>query len=330
MPTSSTQYRSLLVPSSPAIEAADVSKVVSSQRFWGISALVVAGLLLGLSPVLVRFSGISADASAFWRVAMALPLLSAAALFFPARSVPVEHAKPRNGRVRTGLWMMLAGGFFAADLIACHAAIELTTAGNAILLANLAPVIIGSLGLIGIARRPSRLFWIGLPFAGLGAYFLFLGSEAGSGDVRGDGLALMAAAFYAGYLVSIGRLRRDLGAASTMAGSTFVTAIIIGCFAVWYGTFELPANWVGWGAVIALGIVVHATGQGLVSVGLKAIDEATGSMILLIQPFVATLLGAVLLGDVLNQWHVFGNVAVVAALIIATRTGRLRVPSVQS
>ncbi|MFV1851374.1 MAG: DMT family transporter [Thalassospira sp.] len=322
MTTSPPDCGSLLAPPTPGIEAADVARLVSSERLWGIVALVAAGILLGLSPVLVRFSGISADASAFWRVAMALPLLSAVAIMVPTRAKPNEQPQVRRSNSRRAMWMLLAGGFFAADLIACHAAIELTTAGNAILLANLAPVIIGVLGLVGIARRPGKLFWIGLPFAGLGAYFLFRGSEAGSGNVQGDALALLAAAFYAGYLISIGKLRRDLGAASTMAGSTLVTAVLIGCYALWQGTFELPGNWTGWGAIIALGIVVHATGQGLVSIGLKAIDEATGSMILLIQPFIATLLGALLLGDVLNQWHMFGNIAVIAALVIATRSRR--------
>ncbi len=75
-------------------------------------------------------------------------------------------------------------------------------------------------------------------------------------------------------------------------------------------------------ALIGLAMLVHVLGQGMVSVGLKRVDEATGSMILLLQPFVASILGAVILGELLNQWHIMGSAAVVVALLIATRRRR--------
>jgi drug/metabolite transporter (DMT)-like permease len=78
----------------------------------------------------------------------------------------------------------------------------------------------------------------------------------------------------------------------------------------------------GWLALIGLAMLVHVLGQGMVSVGLKRVDEATGSMILLLQPFVASILGAVILGEMLNQWHIMGSAAVVVALLIATRRRR--------
>lgn len=290
---------------------------------WAIGLLLFAGGLLGMSPILVRLSGVSPDASAFWRVAIAAPLLCAAAFLVPARPVgPDTMPAPQKRRVVIAGWMVLAGVFFAADLIACHIAIELTTAGNAILLANLAPVIIGLLGLVGLARRPGRMFWIGLPFAGFGAWCLFRASDVGGGSIAGDAFGLLAAVFYAGYLIVIGRLRRYVGAAATMCGTTLVTAIVIGVFAAIRGDLTMPGDWTGWLALGGLGILVHALGQGLVSVGLKVVDEATGSMILLVQPFIATLLGAMVLGEVLNGWHMLGNVAVVLALLIATRARR--------
>ncbi|WP_114098767.1 DMT family transporter [Thalassospira profundimaris] len=290
---------------------------------WAFGLLLFAGGLLGMSPILVRFSGVSADASAFWRVALAAPLLCATAFLVPARPARPDPASPTSvGKAVIAGWMVLAGVFFAADLIACHVAIELTTAGNAILLANLAPVIIGLLGLVGLARRPGRMFWFGLPFAGFGAWCLFRASDAGTGSMAGDAFGLLAAVFYAGYLIVIGRLRRHIGAAVTMSGTTVVTAIVIGVFAAIKGDLVAPTDMTGWLALAALGILVHALGQGMVSVGLKSVDEATGSMVLLVQPFVATLLGALVLGEVLNGWHMLGNIAVVFALLIATRARR--------
>lgn len=316
---------SLCTPSATKCVGLDASPSGDSHinPLWAIGLLLFAGVLLGMSPILVRLSGVSPDASAFWRVALAAPLLCAAAFLVPARPAgPDMMSVPKTRRLVIAGWMVLAGVFFAADLIASHVAIELTTAGNAILLANLAPVIIGVLGLVGLARRPGRMFWIGLPFAGFGAWCLFRASDVGGGSIAGDAFGLLAAVFYAGYLIVIGRLRRYVGAAATMCGTTLVTAMVIGIFAGVRGDLAVPADLTGWLALAALGILVHALGQGLVSVGLKVVDEATGSMVLLIQPFIATLLGALVLGEVLNGWHLLGNVAVIFALLIATRARR--------
>ncbi|WP_404426177.1 DMT family transporter [Thalassospira australica] len=290
---------------------------------WAIIALVVAAILMGLGPIFVRFSDVSPDASAFWRVALAAPLLGATVFLIPAGS-----SKPANGngvsarkRGDTGL-MILAGLLFAADLVACHMAIEMTTVGNAILLNNLAPVIIGFLGLFGIARKPGVMFWCGVPFAVIGGYFLFRASETGAGSMRGDAFAVLAAFFYAGYLIVISRLRRNHSAVSIMFWSTLTTMIALGAMMVIKGNFVLPPHMTGWLALIGLAVLVHVLGQGMVSVGLKRVDEATGSMILLLQPFVASILGAVILGEMLNQWHIMGSTAVVVALLIATRRRR--------
>ncbi|WP_170954041.1 DMT family transporter [Thalassospira xiamenensis] len=298
-------------------------KLMAQSSFWAIATLVVAAILMGLGPIFVRYSGVSPDASAFWRVALAAPVLGATVFLMPAGS-----SKPANGNGvsarkhgDTGL-MILAGLFFAADLVACHMAIEMTTVGNAILLNNLAPVIIGFLGLFGIARKPGVMFWCGVPFAVIGGYFLFRASETGAGSMRGDAFAVLAAFFYAGYLIVISRLRRNHSAVSIMFWSTLTTMIALGVMMLIKGNFVLPPHITGWLALIGLAMLVHVLGQGMVSVGLKRVDEATGSMILLLQPFVASILGAVILGEVLNQWHIMGSAAVVVALLIATRRRR--------
>ncbi|RCK38107.1 hypothetical protein TH24_15550 [Thalassospira xiamenensis] len=303
----------------PGIER--VTPMVQSS-FWAILTLVVAAILMGLGPVFVRFSGVSPDASAFWRVALAAPLLGATVFLIPAGSSKPAVGNGVSVRKRdTGL-MILAGLLFAADLVACHMAIEMTTVGNAILLNNLAPVIIGFLGLFGIARKPGLMFWCGVPFAIIGGYFLFRASETGAGSMQGDAFAVLAAFFYAGYLIVISRLRRNHSAASIMFWSTLTTMIALGVMLMIKGNFVLPPHMTGWLALIGLAMLVHVLGQGMVSVGLKRVDEATGSMILLLQPFVASILGAVILGEMLNQWHIMGSAAVVVALLIATRRRR--------
>lgn len=303
---------------------------------WPVLGLLLAASLMGLGPVFVRLSGVSAEASAFWRAMLAAPvfLIASQILALPlvggdkdrqVRTGTAAHnnAAPRTPR-KTGL-LIVAGVLFAADLMFAHLAIGLTTVANAILLNNLAPLFVGCFGLLGLARRPSRRFWQGLPIAMVGALCLFFASSRGSGSVYGDALALVAAGFYGAYFVVIARLRQDHSALQIMLWSTVVTAIVLAAYMmVFDGTIGMPLMAGGWLALCGLAFLTHIGGQGMVSVCFKRVDEATGSIILLWQPFMSALLGALVLGEVLNPWHGLGAVFVMAAVAYITVFRRRR------
>ncbi|MFH1804785.1 MAG: DMT family transporter [Pseudomonadota bacterium] len=282
-----------------------------------ILGLVLAAACMGLGPIFVRLSGISADASAFWRVALSAPAFMIAALIMTRRDAQKPDRDAARPRRRPGL-LILAGVLFAADLVFAHLAIGMTTVANAILLNNLAPLFVGLLGLAGFATRPGKRFWIGMAVALIGGYCLFSASTSGSGSVIGDIMALIAAAFYGVYFVVIAKLRRDHTALEIMLWSTIVTALSIGLLMLVRGEIDLPQATAGWLALLGLAYVSHIGGQGMVSVCFKRVDEATGSMILLCQPFMSAILSAVILGEVLNVYHALGAVFIVIALLIAT------------
>lgn len=306
-----------------------------------IAGLVLAASFMGLGPIFVRFSGVSPEASAFWRMALATPVfIIAAGLMPPSKSRMANAPTPATGTkahtppqrfalIRRHPFLILSAGFlFAGDLVASHLAIAWTTVANAMLLVNLAPLFIGLLGLIGLARRPGKRFWWGTPFALIGGYCLFRASETGTGSVAGDAMAVLGAMFYAGYLTVIGRLRRDFSALEIMCSSTIVTALFLFALLVVRGDLEVPMAIGGWIALAGLAYVTHICGQGMVSVCFKRVDQATGAMVLLWQPFMSAFLGAVLLGEVLNVYHFLGGAAVVTALaIIAMRKRRTMVPA---
>ncbi|PKR51717.1 DMT family transporter [Thalassospira marina] len=303
----------------------------SKNMIWPVLGLLLAASLMGLGPIFVRLSGISAEASAFWRAMLAAPVFLVASQGLAlagyagrkAAGIDAAHTKTatdaRTTTTRkTGL-LILAGVLFAADLMFAHLAIGMTTVANAILLNNLAPLFVGCFGLLGLARRPSRRFWQGLPIAMLGAFCLFLASSHGSGSMLGDATAILAAGFYGAYFVVIAKLRQDHSALQIMLWSTIVTAIVLGLYMlVFDGGIGMPAVMGGWLALCGLAFLTHIGGQGMVSVCFKRVDEATGSIILLWQPFMSALLGALVLGEVLNPWHAVGAAFVMVAVAYIT------------
>ncbi len=315
--------------SASASESISTSAGGPRGMIWPVLGLLLAASLMGIGPIFVRLSGVSAEASAFWRAMLAAPvfLIASQGLAFAGvmcsktaaagAGVACVRQKERPAR-KTGL-LLLAGVLFAADLMFAHLAIGMTTVANAILLNNLAPLFVGCFGLLGLARRPSRRFWQGLPIAMLGALCLFLASSHGSGSMRGDAMAIIAAGLYGAYFVVIAKLRQDHSALQIMLWSTIVTAAILAVYMLIFdGGIGMPMVMGGWLALCGLAFLTHIGGQGMVSVCFKRVDEATGSIILLWQPFMSALLGALVLGEVLNLYHALGAAFVMVAVAYIT------------
>ncbi|HMQ52456.1 MAG TPA: EamA/RhaT family transporter, partial [Anaerolineae bacterium] len=98
--------------------------------------LLVGGAAIAFSPIFVRLSELGPVATAFWRMALALPAFWLWAAWPVSGSSP---APPAWGHYR---WLGLAGIFFAGDLIAWHWALEFTTVSNSTILANCAPILV--------------------------------------------------------------------------------------------------------------------------------------------------------------------------------------------
>src|ERR671911_2916487 len=129
-----------------------------------LGALLVGAACIALSPIFVRLSEAGPTATAFWRVALAVPVLWI--LFF-------LKTKAKSQRY-SGKWpLLLAAGFaFAGDLGFWHTSIKLTSVANSTLLANLASIFVTLAAWIFLRQRPTRLFLTGLGAALVGVTLL--------------------------------------------------------------------------------------------------------------------------------------------------------------
>ena len=251
------------------------------------AVLIAGGSCLGLAPVLVKAMPLSADVSAFYRVAMAAPLFLVLAVLAGPGAPP---ATARQGMCASGppVWLyLLAAALFAADLLAMHMAIRLTNASIATLFTNCAPFFVGMFGLLGLSDRPGRNFWWSLPVALTGTLLLVgVSAFAGGGNVAGDAIALLAGFLYGAYLVTVRRLK--LAGGSTFLIMAVVTAGSAVCLApllLWQEQI-LPPDGRTVALLLLLVLAGQVAGQGLVTVALKTLPVTSGSIVLLIQPVV--------------------------------------------
>jgi drug/metabolite transporter (DMT)-like permease len=269
-------------------------------------ALLVGNLALAFGPWLVRTADVGPSASAFWRMALAIPFL-----FLIARQSGQPVTLSRRALYGT---MILSGAFFAADLAAWHIGILKTKLANATLFANAASLFFPLWGFLIARAWPGRRDGIafGLAIAGT---VLLLGrsAELSSQTLFGDLLCLAAGIFYTGYLIVMTKARDALPSWTLLAWSTLATAPPLLLIALVLGEQIMPGDWT---PVIALAVVSQLIGQGLMVYVLGKVTPLLFGLALLTQPIVSAALGWSLYGETLSPADWFGAALIAAALVM--------------
>lgn len=281
-------------------------------------ALFSGAVAIAFAPIFVRLSELGPVATAFYRILLALPVLMSW-MGWDQRAA----ATRRPATLRDYVRLSLTGLFFAGDLAVWHWSIALTSVANATLLANAAPVFVTLGGWWLFGARVTRLFLLGMALA-LGGMGVLMSASVSIGveHLWGDGLGLLTAVFYAGYILSVGRLRAEFSTPTIMAWSGLVTAAVLLPVAAVSGENLWPATLYGWAVLAALALISHAGGQSFIAYALAHLPVTFSSVGLLLQPATAALLAWVLLGEALSPWQGLGGVVVLSGIFLARRGSR--------
>jgi drug/metabolite transporter (DMT)-like permease len=276
-----------------------------------LGALLLGATCIALSPIFVRLSEAGPTATAFWRVALAVPLLW------------VLLAFSSGSKSASGKWPLLAAAAFAfaGDLAFWHTSIQLTSVANSTLLANLASLFVTLAAWIFLRQRPSRMFLAGLGAALFGVTLLVHTSlEFSPTGLAGDALGVVTAMFYAGYILAVKGLRdRGQTTLHLMAATSTITAILLLPVALATGEQFFPTTPGGWIILLGLALISHAAGQGLIAYALAHLPAAFTSVGLLLQPVVAALFAWLLLAEPLVTLQIAGGLIVLAGIYLARR-----------
>ncbi|MGZ5685350.1 MAG: DMT family transporter, partial [Usitatibacter sp.] len=259
-----------------------------------------------------RLSDTGPVASAFWRTALAAPLL----WIWVWRAEGIRPSAPV-----ARLPLILAGLFFAADLGVWHWSIVWTSVANSTLLANLAPIFVTLAGWLIWRQKVSRTFLVGMVVA-IAGMFVLVGPNFAVGGTRlvGDALGALTAVFYAGYMLAIKQARdAQASTARLMAWSTAITAIALLPVALLSPQPFLPAGAGGWLVLLALALVSQILGQGLIAYAFAHLPASLSSVSLLIQPVVAALAAWAIFGEAVGTMQFIGGAIVLAGIWLARK-----------
>lgn len=290
----------------------DVAETAGRERRTAMIVLLAGACIIGLAPILVRIGEAGPSAIGFWRMIFALPLLALI-------------ARRESGGVGPTGWILgLAGVAFALDLAFWHYGIALTSVAKATILSNLTPVIVTGVAWLVFREKVRPLFLTAVALAVGGACLMTLARDPGLPGVNpplGDAFSAMTAVWYALYFLAVQRARQTRGAAQVMFWSSLTAAPLLLAASAALGERFLPATPVGWAACVGLGIV-HATGQGAIAWALGRLPASVTSVVVLVQPVVAAVLGWLLFGEVFGPGQMLGGAIALTGVVLAQRAAR--------
>lgn len=284
-------------------------------------AALIGALCIAFSGIFYRYAEVTPATATVFRCLYGLPILAFVGWY--------EHR--RFGALpRRAVWLaVIAGVFFAGDLLSWHHAVDGVGAGLATVLGNLQVLVVGLVAWVVFKERPPKPLLLALPIVLAGVVLIsgVIGKDAfGVNPQLGVTLGIFTGISYAGYLLIIRRgsndLRRPAGPVAISTASTALVAIVVGAM---LGELDPIPAWPSHGWLALVGVTSQSIGYLVISISLPRLPAALTSVILLAQPVATVVLARILLDEKPSFEQLLGVALVVGGIAVATvPVGRLR------
>lgn len=273
-------------------------------------ALGVGVLALSFSAMFVRWADAPGPVTAFYRLFFSIFLLFP---FFLPRARKNTAIKTRS------VWLpLLAGVFTACDLALWTSSLSYTTAANATLLGNTAPLWVALGTWLILKQQLSKAFWRGLAITLAGAALIMgtdfiLHPRFGIGDL----MATFTGFFYGGYylITEKSRVQFDsvihiwfVGVGASL--SMFIINLVLGYSLTGYDAQT-------WLVFLASAVVSQLIGYMALAYALGHLPASIVAPTMVLQPVVTALLAIPLLQEIPTIWQgIGGAIALVGIYIV--------------
>jgi drug/metabolite transporter (DMT)-like permease len=290
--------------------------VSSLARVTDRPALVaVAGAVtIAFSAILVKAADTSPSTAAVFRCVYAVPVLALLA------GLERRRYGPRSRRdIQLSL---IAGAFFAADLIFWAYAINDVGAGLATVLGNLQVLLVGLLAWAFLGERAEARVFGAIPLVLVGVVLISgaIGHGAyGKNPAQGVLFGALTGLTYSVFILVLrhgnSNLRRPAG---TLFETTLFCAVFCSLAGIAIGDVDFVPSWPTHGYLLLLALGSQVLGWLLISISLPRLPAALTSVLLTIQPVGSVLLGVAIFKESPSTPQIAGVVVVLAGVSVAT------------
>jgi drug/metabolite transporter (DMT)-like permease len=273
-------------------------------------ALGIGVLALSFSAMFVRWANAPGPITAFYRMFFSI--------FMLAPFVLTRKEESRTLRGSTLIFPLLAGVFTALDLGLWTTALSYTTAANATLLGNTAPLWVALGTWLILKQKLSGTFWRGLAVTLAGAALIMgtdfiLHPRFGVGDL----MAIFTGFFYGGYFLFTEKSRLHFSPIAHIwivgigaSVSLFIVNLILQNPLAGFDTRT-------WIVFLTTALVSQLIGYMALAYALGHLPASIVSPTMVLQPVVTALLAIPLLGEIPNLWQgIGGTVALIGIYMV--------------
>lgn len=270
-------------------------------------ALGIGVLALSFSAMFVRWADAPGPVTAFYRMFLSI--------FMLAPFVLPRAAGKQAFRLKVLIFPFMAGVFTALDLALWTSALAFTTAANATLLGNTAPLWVALGAWLILKQRLSSTFWRGLAITLTGAAIILgtdfiLHPRFGVGDM----MAIFTGFFYGGYFLFTEKSRLHfspihhiwvVGIGASIA--LFVINMILRYPITGFDTRT-------WIVFVSTALVSQLIGYMALAYALGHLPASIVAPTMVLQPVVTAILAIPLLGEVPTIWQGLGGAVALAGI----------------
>ncbi|MDR2223354.1 MAG: DMT family transporter [Flavobacteriaceae bacterium] len=269
-------------------------------------ALLIGIVCISIFPVIVKFNLTPSLISAFYRMAIA-------ALFVVPYALFTKQMKVSN--LKTILLIVLCGICFGSDIAVWNYAIQGSTATQATLLTNLAPVWVGIGSYFFLNTKPTINFWIGTVLAITGMVVLigidvFMNLSFNLPFACG----VLSGILYAFYILLSKKVLAEIGVISFMSYSLLVSSVFLGIVNLVADSPFSGFSAIGWGTLFIQGIVCQLIAWLLISYATQNMRATRVSLSLLSQALLAALLAWLFLDEQITLQMLLGGAIILLGI----------------
>tara|TARA_Y100001935_G_scaffold59511_1_gene49821 strand:+ start:3853 stop:4731 length:879 start_codon:yes stop_codon:yes gene_type:complete len=260
--------------------------------------LAFGAMLIGFAPIFVKLSMLSSSAISFYRMFLALPFLFL--LNYSLNKKILFSVKNK----RTIFYAAFASLAFTTDLTLWHFSMDITSVSNATIIVNSAPIFVAILSFIFFRERLTRGFLSSFLVTYIGIVgLIYFSNNYENGKLLGDVLCLIAAFFYAVYLLVIARLGKE-----NSLNIIFYTTFFCCMFSIIPMTIEggniYPSSSFEWVNLLLMAFLCQFGGQFFITHAIGKISVSGASIGLLMQPITASVLAAIIFVEILTPLQI--------------------------
>ncbi|HXF85725.1 MAG TPA: DMT family transporter [Anaerolineales bacterium] len=276
-------------------------------------ALGIGVLALSLSAMFVRWADAPGPVTAFYRLFLSAIILTP---FLLHRVIAYPAV-----RSKAVIFPLLGGIFTAFDLALWTTALSYTTASNATLLGNTAPLWVALGTWLIFRKKLSAMFWRGLVITLTGATLIMgtdfiLHPRLGIGDI----MATFTGFFYGGYFLFTEKSRLNFDPLLHIWLVGIGASISLGIINLILRFPFTGYNAQTWLVFIASAIVSQLIGYMALAYALGHLPASLVAPTMILQPIVTTFLAIPLLNEIPTLWQGIGGLLALLGIYIVNRS----------